>query len=141
MGKITWNTDVNAPCCPGEIIGPALEQERDARGRFLPVERQTLLIQTDWDYPGVASAFGWSTRSVQRCPGCGRIVSYEWQRGPVNIATCDECESIFPACEHSATDGTVNCPCGVQAGAFIAAADEWLRDNDGATADDPGYFD
>jgi len=24
---------------------------------------------------------------------------------------------------------------------FISAAGEWLRDNHGATADDPGYFD
>jgi len=31
--------------------------------------------------------------------------------------------------------------CGVQAGEFISAAGEWLRENDGVTADDPGYFD
>ena len=101
MNPITWSTDVNAPCCPGEIVA------EDGR---------SILVQTDWDYPSVAQSFGWSLRNVQRCPYCG-------------------------GCDHSSTDGTVDCPeCGVTAGAFIAAAGEWLRDNDGTTAEDPGYF-
>jgi hypothetical protein len=54
---IYWNTDVNAPCCPGEIVD-------DETGK-------SILIQTDWDYPCVANTFGWSTTSVQRCPDCG----------------------------------------------------------------------
>ena len=134
---ITWNTDVNAPCCPGEIVGPPLEQERDDRGRFLPVERQTILIQTDWDYPPTAQTFGWSLRSVQRCHVCGTVdtaVNGEsWE--------CAECGNRNRTCRHDSTDGTVDCPCGVGAIEFISAAGEWLRDNHGATADDPGYFD
>jgi len=126
--SVTWNTDVNAPCCPGEIID-------DDTGR-------TLLIQTDWDYPGVAGCFGWSLRNVQRCPECdSRDVEPipDW-RGGVN-AECQACGEVFGPCDHSGTDGTVDCPeCGIPAGEFIGAAGEWLRDNDGATAEDPGYF-
>jgi len=96
---ITWNTDVNAPCCPGEIVA------EDGR---------TVLVQTDWDWPGVASTFGWSIR---------------------NLVPDGQ------ACDHNGTDGTVDCPeCGITAADFISAAGEWLRDNNGATADDPGYF-
>ncbi len=93
---IMWNTDVNAPSCPGEIV--------DESG-------QTRLIQTDLDWPGIASTFGWSTREVQH------------------------------KCKHAATDGTVDCEdCGMAASDFILAAGDWLRDNHGATAEDPGYF-
>lgn len=102
MSQITWNTEVNAPCCPGEIVN------EDGR---------TVLIQTDTDFPGVASSFGWSMRTVQ----------------PDGPRTHD--------CRHSGTDGTVNCPeCGVTATEFISAAREYLANCDGATADDPGYF-
>ena len=129
--QITWNTDVNAPCCPGEIIGD--------NGR-------SVLVQTDWDYPGVAGSFGWSLIQVQRCPDCGGIAD-----GPVpnhgDLAHCPHCDHAWgereegPFCEHDGTDGTVDCPeCGVSASQFIAAAGEWLRENDGVTVDDPGYF-
>ena len=102
---ITWNTEINAPCCPGEILGP---------------NGQSILVQTDWDYPGVASTFGWSIQDVQ-----AQGTRY------YGLAPCD----------HSGTDGTVDCPdCGLKAITFINAAGNWLRENDGATADDPGYF-
>lgn len=98
--QITWNTDVPAPCCPGEIVAA------DAR---------TILIQTDYDYPGVASTFGWCTRNVQ--------------------------QDDDAHCDHSGTDGTIPCPeCGLDASVFIANAREFLDDNDGLTVDDPGYF-
>lgn len=100
MGHIMWNTDVSAPCCPGEIVND---------------DGQTVLIQTDWDYCGVATSFGWSIREVQQIDH-------------------DECD-------HSFSDGTVDCPeCGLIAGEFIAAARDWLDDNDGVMADDPEYF-
>lgn len=74
-----------------------------------------LLVQSDWDYPGVAGAFGWSLRSTQYG----------------NATPCD----------HSGTDGTVRCDdCGMPAGSFIADAAEWIADHFGETADDPGYF-
>ena len=108
MGKIMWNTDVNAPCCPGEIV----EIREDG------TEGRSRLIDCDWEFPGVASSFGWSIAGVQRR-------GYH-ERG---------------YCEHDSTDGTVACKqCGTKAGDFIAAAYDWLLDNDGATADDPGYF-
>lgn len=44
-------------------------------------------------------------------------------------------------CKHDGTDGTVSCPeCGLSASEFIEAARQWLGDNDGAEAEDPGYF-
>lgn len=98
--RITWNTDVNAPCCPGEILA------EDGR---------SVLVQTDWDYPGVASTFGWSMRDVQR--------------------------NTAGDCLHDFTDGTVDCAdCGLTASDFIAAARLWLDEHDGAQAEDPGYF-
>ena len=125
--KITWNTDVNAPCCPGEIV---------------PESGDPILVQTDWDYPATADAFGWSMKQVQRCPECDQVAD-----GPVpnhgTMAHCPACDHAWESglCDHSHTDGTVDCPdCGVTASEFIVAAGDWLRDNDGATADDPGYF-
>lgn len=116
---IYWNTDVNAPCCLGEIVDSETGE--------------SLLIQRDWDYPGVANTFGWSVDHVQRCPECGE----PQQRGYI----CEDCESPMLYCAHEQTDGTVDCPdCGVSAGDFIGAAGDWLRDNDGAEVDDPGYF-
>jgi hypothetical protein len=104
-GRIMWDTDVNAPGCPGQIVN-------------LDDESQTILVQTDWDYPAVAQLFGWSLRAVQ----------------PVVV--------IGNLCDHGGTDGTIDCPeCGLPALDFITAAGEWLDDNDGAEADDgPGYF-
>ncbi len=76
-----------------------------------------LLIQTDYDWPGIASTFGFSLENVQR-PG------------------------FAISCYHPNTDGTVDCQaCGVTAHQFIQAAGEWLREHDGAKAEDPGYFD
>jgi hypothetical protein len=73
------------------------------------------LIQSDWDFPGTARSFGWDMRDVQ-------------QEG-------------IAKCEHDETDGTVTCPrCGLTATDFISAAGEWLDDNIGAEAEDPGYF-
>lgn len=44
-------------------------------------------------------------------------------------------------CSHSGTDGTVPCKdCGLTASDFITAAYDWLSDNEGAKAEDPGYF-
>lgn len=41
---------------------------------------ESRLVQTDWDYPGVASTFGWSpchpeTDGTVDCPVCGKSVS------------------------------------------------------------------
>lgn len=139
---ITWNTDVNAPGCPGEILA------EDGR---------SVLVQTDWDYPGVASTFGWTTKSVQqagprpdfdysaecgvlKCEECGAVL-YPMEVENGECPDCGgECKPFVP-CDHSSTDGTVDCKeCGCTAGAFIRSAGEWLSDNDGATTEDPGYF-
>lgn len=94
-----------APC--GFILARA-----QADGTFDPYGADTVLIQTDWDFPGVAGTFGASLQTL--IPG---------------------------DCDHDGTDGTVTCPgCKKTASDFISAAYDWLADNDGATADDPGYF-
>lgn len=80
----------------------------------LEMKSYSLLIQTDWDYPGTASTFGWSIRSVQKRK---------------------------KRCDHGGTDGTIVCPdCGITHIEFINSAFDFLTNNIGAIADDPGYF-
>jgi hypothetical protein len=75
----------------------------------------TLLVQTDWDYPALASDFGWNIREVQ----------FDGTTG----------------CDHSGSDGTVRCPnCSLTADAFIESARNFLLDSIGNIAPDPGYF-
>lgn len=72
---------------------------------------RTVYVQTDWDYPGLASSFGWNIR-----------------------------EDGNNGCEHDGTDGTVDCPsCGRTAAEFIGSAAEYL-DGEPVAYDDPGYF-
>lgn len=121
--RITWTTDCDAPCCPGMIVAD---------------DGREILVQSDWDYPGTADTFGWSARSIQRCRQCGHVAT-DVDCG--RLWECPECGHGGEACDHGPTDGTVDCPlCGVSAGDFITAAGDWLRDNDGAETDDPGYF-
>jgi len=54
---------------------------------------------------------------------------------------CPKCNEHYQYCDHTHTDGTVDCKdCGLTATDFIGAASDWLDDNDGATVEDPGYF-
>lgn len=124
MSTITWNTEVNAPSCPGEILAE---------------DGQSVLVQTDYDYPGVASSFGWSLRQVQRCPECRDVLTVD---PDCKAFACPQCDHLIGrCCDHRGTDGTVDCrECGVPAISFITAAGDWLSDNDGAQAEDPGYF-
>lgn len=161
MGIITWNTNVNAPFCPGEIVGSDITF---ACG-FYPCTcnppcdgvKQSILVQHDWDYPGVASSFGWSIREIQKllADRALRFALMELHESiadnPANeadtleklmllVAESWETEKNEP-CEHGGTDGTIDCPdCGLRASSFIEAAGAWLRGHNGATADDPGYF-
>lgn len=108
MNIILDSNPSDAPCCV----------------KIIADNGQDLLIQSDWDFVGIASTFGFSLASVQ---GPGR----EW-----HLENFDN-----PPCQHRKTDGTVVCPdCGVQPGRFIEAAREWLDDNDGAQVEDPCYF-
>lgn len=80
---------------------------------------RSVLVQSDRDYPGTASTFGWSPSNVT---------------GP---EFSDGCPSA-----HAFTDGTIDCPdCGTLASTFILSAREWLAEHIGATTEDPGYFD
>ncbi len=97
------------------------------------------LIQTDWDWPGIANTFGFSLASIQKCPDCGKVST--GLRNQV-VRYCRNCEhNVGHVCSHHESDGTVDCKaCGVLASDFITAARQWIDDNDGAEAQDPGYF-
>ena len=98
-------TPDNAPCC-------LLAVADDGR---------SLLIQTDWDWPGFASDFGWTPARVQ-------VQNYSYYGGK--------------ACPHDGTDGTVDCDsCGMTATAFITDAGRMLRElaDSDESAEDPGY--
>ena len=104
--KITLDANPDdAPCCI----------------KIIAENGEDRLIQTDWDYPGIASAFGWS---------------------PVLVETGPEGWHFRPTpCQHLNTDGTVDCPaCKQTASAFIAHARQWIDNHDGETVEDPGYF-
>lgn len=80
-------------------------------------EADTVLIQTDWDYPAVASRMGWTKASV----------------------------APHLKCKHEGTDGTVKCRgpqgCGLEPGDFISAAYDYIREHQGETfADLEEYF-
>ena len=109
--------------------------------KIIAADGRDLLIQTDWDWPGIATTFGWDIKSVQNVPACYA----DWQEGldctPEEHKACEEYESHKP-CEHSHTDGTVRCKsCGLEPSQFLASARQYLDDNDGAEVEDPGYFD
>jgi hypothetical protein len=75
-------------------------------------ESRSILMQSDYEAPSVASSFGWSVKTVRR-------------RG----------------CSHDGTDGTIDCKiCGVTASQFIKSAQDYIEANDGKSVDDPGYF-
>jgi hypothetical protein len=74
-----------------------------------------IIPSTDFDYCGFASSFGWTPEKVQMGD---------------------------PHCDHGGTDGTVSCRknCGATASDFISSAEDFLANNNGLEADDPGYF-
>lgn len=99
--RITLDTDTSD--CPGAVCKIVADDGRD------------ILVQQDWDAPGIARTFGWNI---------GDIVG------------------TIPTCRHPHTDGTVDCPdCFLKAGVFIHDARHWLDMHDGESVDDPGYFD
>jgi hypothetical protein len=89
-----------------------------ARKQERATGNESVLFQTDWDFPRLAENLGWSLRKVQRKRGAG--------------------------CHHHSTDGTVTCrECGLTASDFIRAAQEWLnkRTGDVFRAAMEDYFD
>lgn len=96
---------------------------------------RSILVQTDWDYPSTAGSFGWSLRSVQS----DRADTIEYC-APQETDTICTGHTVWK-CDHLGTDGTIVCPdCGVLPVTFIEAAAAWMDENDGATAEDGGYF-
>lgn len=92
-GKIMWDADA-----PAGAYG--LIREVDGTG--------SILIQSDWDLPSIALAFG-------------ATLNYLVDNG----------------CAHLGTDGTVRCvQCGADPGDFIGAALRWLDGCDGEIVDD-----
>ena len=125
---------------------------------------KSILIQSDWEYPSFACLFGagasddgyeseepsFTLKHVQTkihllCrPSRGRGLK---QKAPIEGMKTNfgrptlEREPELEDCEHSCTDGTIDCrDCGVTVSEFITAAHTWLSNNEGAEAEDPGYF-
>lgn len=111
--KKQWNGEIALAHGPAgsylicRCTGPQTDwDERD--------EANTVLVQTDWDFPGLAHAFGWTLSKA-------------------NGGDC-QCRG---------TDGTIICPeCGTGVGSYIASAIEYLDEciEMMRTAPDPGYF-
>lgn len=76
---------------------------------------ESILVQADWDFPGLARNLGWNMGPRRTKQG---------------------------VCYHRSTDGTVNCrDCGKSAGAFIDEAREYLdRKIDGSYRGLDDYF-
>ena len=115
-------------------------------GQIVNDDGRTVLVDSDWDYPSVASTFGWWIGSVQKCRECSQVHENAVEPGgdgqPVKGLACDDHNPDLPRhlCEHDGSDGTVDCPCGLTRTEFITAAQNYLEASDGAEADDPGYF-
>jgi hypothetical protein len=71
---------------------------------------KSLYIQTDWDFPGIATSFGWIPKKYRKCRHSGTD-------GTVDC----------PDCGRSASD-------------FISEAWDYLAKNEGKIITDPGYF-
>jgi len=120
MSTITWNTNVNAPLLPREdrCRGPAHHPHPDRLG--LPKHRQHLRLVIEERA---------TLQVVQRVQTVS-VDEEKWE--------CEHCGKKNRACDHDATDGTVDCKdCGMTATDFITTAGDWLRDNDRATAMTP----
>lgn len=102
------------------IPGFLLCQVDEETGCYLSDDSHTVLIQTDWDYPSIAAVFGWNMRESQ-------VMNRQYYGAA--------------PCEHNGTDGTIPCEaCGLTPRVFISNAQEWLDNNLGTIAEDPGYF-
>jgi hypothetical protein len=134
---ISINTNINAPCCPCEIVD------------MTEGSTETILVQTDYDFPGFASTFGWSVTDVN--PSLEEPDFYEpnWRAKLAEDSAYLTAEEITELeafekkvnCDHDGTDGSIDCPaCGLDSIVFIDSAREYLEENDGKEAEDPGYF-
>lgn len=94
-----------------------------------------ILIQSDWDFCGVASSFGWRPENKEEC---------DWDTSECEFcALKEECEDgkfVSCQCWQFGTDGTVECPnCHKTASEFISDAAAFLDDSPDSV-EDPGYF-
>lgn len=135
-------------------------------GGYLVTDRETgrtMLVQTDWDFPGLARTFGWSLSSVQTTDEedvasmrdvLERIDAF-WNEGDAPLhkdallgpdampiaQVVRKAIHMTKGCNHDGTDGTIDCPdCGMTASHFLYIAQEWLYDMEGEEVEDPGYF-
>jgi len=108
-------------------------------GTYLLVceDGRDLMIQTDYDYPGIASNLGWSPQRlhVLGCE-CGGLSDVGSPHAVMKLGQSSIC-----CCSHKHTDGTIDCKeCGTKGIAFINSAREYLDDHIGESFEDPGYF-
>ena len=109
--KIRLEIPTNAPGC---FLIRGVSSNKDTSADRKLARQMTLLVQMDWDFPGVAGTFGWSVAAV------GNPNQHD--------------------CTHEGTDGTVACPaCDLSPGAFIQSARRWLETRENAMTINPGY--
>ena len=111
MRLITVDRDPDyAPCC--FLICAVNNHDHGYNTRN---EKETILVEVDYSYPGLATSFGWDHGNIQQESGGD--------------------------CPHLGTDGTIDCPdCKATASQFIDSARQFLDDNRGKIITDPGYF-
>lgn len=88
--------------------------------------KRSLFVQSDRDYCRLANSFGWTPSQA-----------YGVWIDPSIPKTANGDDNY---CLHVNTDGTIPCACGCQPADFIESARDYLEENIGAVADDPGYF-
>lgn len=101
--------------------------------------KELAFIQTDWEYPPLARAFGWNMASVQKCHYCGEAFDADTPGADEDCDENDDGHDRPDGCQHDGTDGTVDCKCGLKAGDFIASAFDWLDAHDGETTECDDY--
>ena len=129
------------------MAGLTLEATRYGNYVLEAEDGRSILFQLDYDYPPLASNLGASYEDMARtiARDNARYVSNRYGRdgahgSHVRLMTARRVRAIR-RCDHSNTDGTVRCACGIEAGDWIKAATDWLDAHDGESFDNTGYED
>lgn len=93
MKFIVPSDEQNVP--GGFVVRPVSQWNKRSHRKEKPT-REDMVIQTDWDYPGLASSMGWracecgGTDGTVDCEKCGRVAdrmmaeAYDWIRAHMN---------------------------------------------------------
>lgn len=82
----------------------------------------TVLIQSDWDYPAVASKMGFFSDEIDE--------TYVLDKPKRKLKKRKGFNKSYENCSHDGTDGTVTCPdCGKTVQEFINQAYDFIQEN------------